>query len=132
MSTETNKAIVQRYFEEIGNQGKLAVAREIITPEHVADVEQLTLMLHVAFPDFHITVEEQIAEEDKVVTRFTASGTHQGVWQSPLGAIPPTGKRFIHTGIRIFRIADGKLVETWGGADTLSQLQQLGVIPNRA
>ncbi len=127
MSAEENKALVRRYFEDIANAAKLAVAAEIITSEHVADVQQLTTTLHTAFPDFHIVIEDQIAEGAKVVTRFTASGTHQGVWQSPFGILQPTGKRFEHEGIRIFQIADGKLTETWGGADTLSQLQQLGL-----
>lgn len=124
---EENKVLVRRYFEDIANAGNPSIASEIITSEHVADVQQLTTILHTAFPDFHIAIEEQIAEGDKVVTRFTASGTHQGVWHSPFGILQPTGKRFEHEGIRIFRVADGKLVETWGGADTLSQLQQLGL-----
>lgn len=128
MSVEENKALVRRYFEELANTAKLSVVSEIITDEGVEDVKQLVTNLHTAFPDFHIPIEDQIAEADKVVTRFTASGTHQGIWQSPFGTIEPTGKRFQHEGIRIFRIADGKLVETWGGADTLSQLQQLGVL----
>ena len=127
MSGEENKVLVRRYFEDIANGANLAVAAEIITPEHVADVQQLTTILHTAFPDFHIVIEDQIAEGDKVVTRFTASGTHQGVWHSPFGILQPTNKRFQHEGIRIFQIADGKLTETWGGADTLSQLQQLGL-----
>ena len=128
MSKEENKALVRRYFEEIANDGKLSVASEIITPEHVEDVQQLTSTLHTAFPDFHIGIEDQIVDDDKVVTRFTASGTHQGIWNSPFGIFQPTGKHFQHEGIRIFQIADGKLTETWGGANTLSQLQQLGLV----
>ena len=60
--------------------------------------------------------------------RHDRSSWFKGIWQSPIGALEPTGKRFQHEGIRIFRVVDGKLVETWGGADTLSQLQQLGVL----
>jgi predicted ester cyclase len=129
MSTEANKALVRRYFEDLANHADLSVAADIITPEHVADVQHLIRMLHTAFPDFHVTIEEQIAEGALVATRFTASGTHRGEWHSPLGTIAPTGKRFSQMGIRIFRIANGKLVEAWGGADMLSQLQQLGVVP---
>ena len=128
MSKEENKNLVRRYFEEIANEGKLSVASEIITPEHVEDIRHLTSTLHTAFPDFHIHIEDQIVEDDKVVTRFIASGTHQGIWNSSIGVFQPTGKRFQHEGIRIFQIAGGKLVETWGGADTLSQLQQLGLV----
>jgi predicted ester cyclase len=125
---EESKALVRRYFEDLASTGNLSVADEIVAAEHVEDVKQLITRLHTAFPDFHMAIEDQIAEGDKVVTRFTASGTHQGIWQSPIGALEPTGKRFQHEGIRIFRVVDGKLVETWGGADTLSQLQQLGVL----
>ena len=119
MSTEANKALIRRYFEDLANHADLCAAADIITPEHVADVQHLTTMLHTAFPDFQVTIEEQIAEGDLVATRFTASGTHRGEWHSPLGTIAPTGKQFSHLGIRIFRIANGKLVETWGGADML-------------
>ena len=87
-------------------------------------------MLRTAFPDFHATIEDQIAEGDKVVTRFIARGTHLGDWHSPLGRVAPTCKHFEHEGIRIFRVADGNLVDTWRGADTLLQLQQLGILPN--
>jgi len=125
MSQEENKALVRRYFE---NKGDYTIAAEVVTPEHVKDVEQLFISIHRAFPDFHITIEEQIAEGDLVATRFTASGTHLGEWRSPLGIHPPTGKQFRHEGIRIFRIVGGKLTETWGGADTLSQLIQLGIL----
>ena len=59
----------------------------------------------------------------------TLRGTHLGVWHSPLGLLPPTGRQFEHEGIRLFRIADGKMVDAWGGADTLTQLQQLGLVP---
>jgi len=101
---------------------------ETLAPQHIKDVQHLTTRLHAAFPDFHITVEDLIAEEDRVAARFTASGTHIGKWQSPLGTREPTGKRFQHEGIRIFCIIDDRLTETWGGADTLSQLQQLGML----
>src|SRR4051812_5117861 len=115
MSLDANKALVRRYFEELSNEGKLDIAQEILTPEAVVPVQQLITMLHRAFPDFHVTIEDQLAEDDKVVTRFTARGTHLGVWRSSLGAIEPTGKSFEHEGIRIFRIAESRLVETWGG-----------------
>jgi SnoaL-like polyketide cyclase len=78
MSTEANKALVRRYFEDLANHADLSVAADIITPEHVADVQHLIRMLHTAFPDFHVTIEEQIAEGALVATRFTASGTHRG------------------------------------------------------
>jgi predicted ester cyclase len=129
VSIDENKMLAQRYFEELVNERNPALASEIVVAQHSEDIQRLIIRLYTAFPDFHIAIEDQIAERDRVVTRFTASGTHLGVWQSPLGMHQPTGKRFEHEGIRIFRVIDGRLAETWGGADTLSQLQQLGVLP---
>jgi steroid delta-isomerase-like uncharacterized protein len=77
------------------------------------------------FPDLRFTIEDQLAEADKVVTRWTFRGTHQG----PFQGIPPTGKQVTITGISIFRVANGKGVEVWTDADYLGMLQQLGVIP---
>ena len=78
-----------------------------------------------AFPDLHITVEDMIAEGDKIVARLTMRGTHQGAF---LG-IPPTGKQVTGTAIDINRITGGKSVEHWNNSDTLGLLQQLGVVP---
>ena len=82
-------------------------------------------MTRTSFPDFHVTSEDIIAEGDKVVSRWTASGTHKG----ELFGIPPTGKKATWKGISIYRFADGKIVEAWGDADFLGLLQQLGVMP---
>ena len=82
-------------------------------------------MLLTASPDLHITVEDQVAEGDKVVTRYTTRGTHQG----PFMGIPPTGKHVTVTGIVITRFANCKEVEEWANADWLGLLQQLGVVP---
>ncbi len=136
MSTEDNKVLVHRFFEELQNQGNLAVTDELIAPEHVHHfpdedihgpdgVKQLVKGLRTIFPDWHISTDDVIAEGDKVVVRFTIHGTHQGEGMD----IPPTGKRVVYTGIDIFRIADGKIVERWGEVDALGLLQQLGVIP---
>ena len=78
-----------------------------------------------AFPDLHLTVEDMIAEGDKVVTRFTSRGTQTGAFMG----IPPTGKQVTVSSIVIARIADGKIVEEWGLDDQMGMLQQLGVIP---
>jgi len=82
-------------------------------------------MYRTAFPDVHFTIEDQIAEGDRVVTRWTARGTHQG----PLVGIPPTSKQVTMSGIAIYRLVDGKIVEQWGVNDMLGLLQQLGVVP---
>ena len=76
------------------------------------------------FPDLHITIQDQIAENDLVATRYVMRGTHQGEFAD----IPPTGKQFTVTGIEMHRFADGKLVELWNVVDLLGMLQQLGVI----
>jgi predicted ester cyclase len=81
-------------------------------------------MFYSAYPDLHTTIEDMIAEGDKVVTRLTFGGTHQGTFQG----IPPTGKQVTITGIQILRIADSKLVEHRSEFDALGMMQQLGVI----
>ena len=138
MSTlEENKAISRRVIEEGWNQGKLAVIDEIYATDYVGHYvgspdnhgpegeKQFVTMYRTAFPDFHITVHDMIAEGDKVVIRWTATGTHQG----DLMSIPPTGVQETHTGISIAHIAGGKLVEFWCNWDALGMMQQLGVIP---
>jgi predicted ester cyclase len=80
-----------------------------------------------AFPDAHSTVENQVAEEDKVVTRWRARGTHRG----ELGGMEPTGRGFEIDGITIERIAGGKIAEVWVARDELGLLRQLGVLPER-
>ena len=139
MSTEANKAISRRFLEEIFGQGKLAVADEIIAPNHVDSgpgtlpglppgpegSKQFVTVYRNAFPDVQFTIDEQIAEGDKVVTRWTAHGTHQG----ELAGIPPTGKSSTVTGMGVDRIMNGKIVESWGIFDQFGMMQQLGVIP---
>ena len=134
---EENKAIVRRGFEEVWNQKKLDVIDEILAADYVGhmpgspelqgteDYKQFVTMYQNAFPDNQFTIEDQITEGDKVVTRWTASGTHKG----ELMGIPPTGLKSTVAGITIDRIAGGKIVEEWTSWDTLGMLQQLGVIP---
>jgi predicted ester cyclase len=82
-------------------------------------------MMLAGFPDLHVTIEDMIAEGDKVVTSFTTHGTQQGA----LGGIPPTGKQVAVSTIEITRIAGGKIAEDWGLDDRLGMLQQLGLAP---
>jgi steroid delta-isomerase-like uncharacterized protein len=91
-------------------------------PPGIAGFIYAVQLLHASFPDLRITVDDLIAEGDKVVARLTARGTHQGTFR----AIPPTGQFVQWSGIRIFRIADGKIVEHWATWDDLSLLRQLG------
>ena len=117
MSTEDNKAIARRIFEEVGSQGNFAVIDEAVSPNFVYRTS--------AFPEFHYTVEDMIAEGDKVVARWTATGTHKG----DMMGIPPTGKQATVTGITTFRFANGKMVEGLTTWDALGMMQQLGLIP---
>ena len=93
----------------------------------VEDLKQFFVMLRSGFPDFQATMEDLLAEGDKVALRFTFRGTHQGEF---LG-IAPTGKQVTMVGIDIFRIADGRIVELWGQEeDVLGMMQQIGAIPS--
>ncbi len=135
MSTEENKALDRRFTEEVWNRGNLAVVDELMSAdyhEHDPTIpagsegfKQFVLMYRSAFPDVNFTIEDQIAEGDKVVSRWTARGTHKG----ELMGIPPTGKQVTVTGIVIGRYANGKLVEGWSNYDALGMLQQLGAVP---
>lgn len=138
MSTEDNKALVRRFFEEVFNEKNLASIDEFVGPniiEHslppglpaVIEGTRLFIGMYLAaFPDLHFTLEDQVAEGDEVATRFTSRGTHKGEFQG----IPPTGKQGIVTGMNIYRLAEGKIVEHWLNLDMLGLLQQLGVVPS--
>src|SRR6266498_682513 len=139
MLTDTNKTIARRLLEEVWNKGNLAALNEIIAKDHVSSgpgtlpglptgpegTKQLVTVYRNAFPDVHFTIDEQIAEGEKVVTRWTAHGTHQG----ELVGMPATGKSSTVTGIAVDRIANGKISESWGIFDQFGMMQQLGVIP---
>jgi steroid delta-isomerase-like uncharacterized protein len=88
-------------------------------------LKQVWATLLRAYPDLHVTVEDLFGEEDKLVARNTVTGTHQGEY---LG-IPPTGRSVTYNEMFIFRFTDGRIAETWGVVDLLSQLKQLGAIP---
>jgi len=139
MLTETNKTVSRRFFDEAFSKGQLNVLDEIIAKDHVNSgpgslpglptgpegTKQLVTVYRNAFPDVHFTIDEQIAEGEKVITRWTAHGTHQG----ELAGLPATGKSSTVTGIAIDRIVNGKIAESWGIFDQFGMMQQLGVIP---
>ena len=132
MSVEEHKALVRRFFDEIVNGGNLAVADEIFTPTFPGGLERVKAtasMWRTAFPDLQLTIEDMIATEDKVVARLTIRGTHRGALESQmLGTIAPTGRQATWTGIDIFRIAGGRIVERWNERDLVGLLQQLGEV----
>ncbi len=123
--SEQNETVVRRLIEEVWSRGNLVVVDELIARDYLGHSSTEThgtegykgffATQHKAFPDVRYTVEDVIAAGDKVVTRWVARGTHQGEFQS----IPPTGKQGIVTGISIFRVADGKVVECWTNLDEL-------------
>jgi predicted ester cyclase len=123
------KSIIVRYIEQVVNTGNLERISEFIDSRYIDHNDPLAAMgvgvaeRHVqavrsTFPDLLVTIEEQIAEGDLVVTRCTARATHQGEWLN----IRPTNKPIVIPGINIDRIKDGKIVEHWGVADTLQAL----------
>ena len=138
MSIENNKALARRVFEEIWNEHNLAAATTIYDADVInhnrapwqpcgMDGElEFAGMLQTAFPDVHIVVEDILAEDDRVVVRYSASGTHQGC----LGPIPATGKMAKVTGTASYRIDGGKIKEIWLNWDELGLLRQLGIIPD--
>jgi steroid delta-isomerase-like uncharacterized protein len=133
---EANKAIIRRY-RQAHNQNDMAaldeiVAADIITHSQLPNVPaglEGGKMVHqgslAAFPDGKTTTDDLIAEGDKVVERFTLAGTHKGDFMG----IPATGKQVRVTGMSIFRIANGKIVEHWGENDAIGLMMQLGVLP---
>ncbi len=132
MTSQDNKALDQQFVEQVFNNNKSELFKNFYAPEIVDHMLVDATMLRKAFPDLHYIIEDQIAEEDKVVTRWTASGTHRGELvsnQHPHSpAILPTGKRVSWGGVTISRLAGGKYVEQWNNVDMLSVLQQLGAI----
>jgi steroid delta-isomerase-like uncharacterized protein len=134
-----NKATVRRFLEEAFGQGKTEVVDEVLDPDFVchdpnsetgeirgADtVKGEVGYFHNAFPDFRWTVEDQVAEGDKVTTRYTLSGTHEGEFFG----VPASGRRVEVSGINIDRFEGGKLVEEWASYDLLGAMRQMGAIP---
>jgi predicted ester cyclase len=138
MSAEAIKALVRRFYEEIDN-GNLDVLDELVAPDYLDHnpppfpglhagldgLKQAFKIFREATPGHH-QIEDQIAEGDKVVTRLTAYGKHEG----DLPGAPRTGNDLKMTSITIHRIANGKLVEKWAEKDVLGFLQQIGVMPS--
>jgi steroid delta-isomerase-like uncharacterized protein len=107
MSTEENKITVRRLWDEVWNRADLAVADAIFDESYAAHEKAFVLLMRAAFPDSHHTYEDLFAEGDRVVTRFTWSGTHQGAFEG----IPPTGRRISVGGIWIHRLEGGRIIE---------------------
>ncbi len=137
MSTESNTVLADRVWDEIWHQGDLSRLDDLFTVDFVRhdpgrelhgidQNRQFILGLRTAFPDLRFTMEDQIAEGDKVVVRYRFQGTHLGAFQG----LPPTSRQVSYTGILIYRMTGGKIAEQWTEFDLLGFLRQLSVIPN--
>lgn len=138
----STSAIAHRFFDEVWSQGKLDLVDELFAPGYVGHpsgpdetvrgpegVKEYVGRLRAGVPDLDVTVEDQVADGDKIATRWTARGTHDG----ELMGIDPTGRTATVTGITIQRIGEGgQIVEGWTNWDMLGMLQQLGVVPGPA
>jgi len=137
MSPQENKAIVRRLVEEAQQGGNLDLIDELISPNFVdhsawpgipatrEGVKQIFGMFHAALADLHVIIHDQIAEADRVVTRKTLRGTHQGDF---LG-VPPNGNVLKIEVIDILRLKDGQITDHWNLVDQHGLLQQLGLVP---
>ncbi|MGH2385045.1 MAG: ester cyclase [Candidatus Limnocylindria bacterium] len=136
--SERNKLVSRTLIEEVWNRGNFALVDELVSPDFrghssspdmdtrgVDGYREYHRGLRAAFPDLRYTIEDQVAEGDKVVTRWTARGTHQGAF----AGIPATGRSGTISGVTTDRIVDGQSVECWTSLDELGLLQQLGVVP---
>jgi predicted ester cyclase len=128
MSVEENKAVIRRYFDEVRNGKNLDVLDDILDVNYTSggrnreEWKEFVAWLHSAFPDERLTVDELIAEGDKVVARWTSHATDNGGM-----GLPGTGKQFEWRGVNIYRVVDGRIVEQQGITDWLSVARQLGI-----
>ena len=138
MSTEQNKQLVRRLVEEVFNQKKIDVIEELVSPDFVEHeavppgvppgrdgLKALFGMMHKAFPDFNVTIEHLIAEDNHVVLHMNWTGSHEADFMG----IPPTGKTISVTVIDIMGMNEGKIAAHWGVMDQMTLMQQLGVMP---
>ena len=138
MSAEESKATMRRYFLDAFAQGNYDLLDELLAPDYVnhtpatpdlptgpEGVKGVVTMFRSAMPDLRVLIEDMIAEGDKVATRYTLEGTHEG----ELFGVPPTGQRLSIESITVERVSDGKIREHWRVTDELGMMQQLGAIP---
>jgi steroid delta-isomerase-like uncharacterized protein len=137
MSTERNKQLVARLYDELINQEKHEILSDIFAPavvihdpfsgvlHGIEGFRQLLGLFDAAFPHHRVQVEAMIAEGDFVTVLHTHTATHQG----PFMGLPPTGKTIVVNGLELFRMAEGRVVEFWRKDDDASMLMQLGILP---
>ena len=134
--SQQNKTLARRWFEDLFSRGDLDAANEILSADFVdhlshederglEELRRYVTVYRAAFPDIQDTVVDIVAEGDKGVVRWTSRGTHQGEFMG----IAPTGRHVTFTGMRLFRIAENKIAESWVNIDQLGLLEQLGAVP---
>jgi steroid delta-isomerase-like uncharacterized protein len=141
MSVQENKALARRVFDEIWSAGKLDLVDDLLAPEFVGrpiglaepftgpeGAKEFIGRLREAFPDIRFPIDDLIAEDDKVVVRWTATGTNDGEFMG----IEPTGREVTIAGMTILRIRDGRIIEGWTNMDALGLLRQIGAVPEPA
>jgi steroid delta-isomerase-like uncharacterized protein len=139
MSTETNKAMLRRFFDDVVNKQNVAMLSDIVTADYVnhnlpapapgpEGMSQAMSTFFSGFPDLKVTIHDMIAEGNEVSSRGTWSGTHRGAFMG----VAATGKQVAVDFIDIWRVANGKFVENWVQMDLLGLMQQLGVVPEPA
>lgn len=137
MSAEESKVTMRRYFD-VYEQGNIELLDELLSPDYVnhtpatpelptgpEGVKGVVTMFRSAMPDLRVVIEDMIAEGDKVATRYTLEGTHEG----ELFGVPPTGNRLSIKSMTVERVSDGKIRDHWRVTDSLDMMQQLGVVP---
>lgn len=135
MSAEDNKAAIRRMNQEVWEKNNLAYLQHAIHPDYMNRTAPpdrprgpggfRPVALRAGFPDAQLTVEDMVAEGDKVITRYTIRGTHSGVF----AGIPPTGQHVVIHGMTLFRLEGGQVIESWSYWDDADLLHQLGAIP---
>ncbi|MGA2121598.1 MAG: ester cyclase [Methanoregula sp.] len=135
-----NIAIVRKFFEVGPSKGDLATAGALLHPEFslhtplptpgpgIEEMNNVITTCRAAFAGLYVTIDDIMADGDRVIARFTARGTHNGEFMG----VPPTGKAITLTAIEIFRIKDGKIAELWGEVNLMGLMQQLGMLPGSA
>ena len=134
-----NKAIVRRFYEEVWNKRRLEVVDELISPSHALNdpdvsgsqtgpelYKRRVVKFTASFPDLRFTIEDMIAEEEKVVVCWIISGTHKGEFMD----IPATGRKISVEGITIHHITSGKILDSYARWDAVGLMRQLGHVPS--
>ena len=143
MSAEENKALIRHYVDQVWHDGAVDRVDDLFADEFIShssnwgEMDLDTFRREVGatkaiFPDATFTIDDLISEDDRVVMRWTMRGTHQGEIETPWGTVAPTGRKVESSGIKIYRVQDGRIVQRWSAFDPLAVLMQLDAFPGLA